>query len=156
VSDRALERMILSYAGEYLVAARLSSMGYLAVLTPRAAPGIDVLVYDIRSERVVDIQVKTVRGNEVPLGIQVTRENIDMKLAEKIRYTTIVVKLDDNWREAKFYVVPPEDLHRIAKEGYFKWLKYGRHRKPVEELEKTKQSLVVKIEELEPYLENGI
>jgi len=44
-------------------------------------------------------------------------------------------------------------MHRLAKEEYFRWLREGKHRKPVEELEKSEQTLAVKVERLEPYLE---
>jgi len=88
-----LEKAVLSYAGEYLVAARLSLMGFLAVLTPRGAPGADLLVYDTANGRATALQVKTVWGNDVPLGVRATKENIDSRLAEKIRYTTVVVKV---------------------------------------------------------------
>jgi len=49
--------------------------------------------------------------------------------------------------------VPAEDMRRLAKEEYFRWLREGRHRKPVEELEKSEQAIAVKIKQLEPYLE---
>jgi len=128
-------------------------MGFLTVLTPRGAPGADLLVYDAANGRVAAVQVKTVRGNDVPLGVRATKENIDSRLAEKVRYATVVVKVGADWRETKFYVVPAEDMRRLAKEEYFRWLRDGRRRKPVEELEKSEQALAVKIKQLEPYLE---
>ena len=153
-NKQSISKSLLSYAGEYLVAARLSLMGYLAVVTPKGAPEVDNLVYDFERKRSTTIQVKTIRGENVPLGIRVTMNNIDEKLKRKVAkpYVIVHVKRDD-WRASEFYIVPAKDLREIAKRGYIEWLNRPYHKKPKEELEKTPQPLLVRINDLRQYLE---
>jgi len=153
-NKQSISKSLLSYAGEYLVAARLSLMGYLAVVTPKGAPEVDVLVYDFERKRSTTIQVKTIRGENVPLGIRVTMNNIDEKLKRKVAkpYVIVHVKRDD-WRASEFYIVPAKDLREIAKRSYIEWLNRPYHKKPKEELEKTPQPLLVRINDLRQYLE---
>lgn len=43
-----LKKILKSLAGEYLVAAHLTNMGYLVTITPRGLPKADLLVHDIK------------------------------------------------------------------------------------------------------------
>jgi len=144
---------MLGYAGEYLVAARLSLMGYLVTITPKGAPELDLLVYDVARRKATTIQVKTIRQNSVPLGIKAKREEIDRKLGDKIKNPYVIVHIPGDWNNAKFYIVPSKDLRELAKKKYFEYLNKPTHRKPREELEKTPQPLSVSVESLEPFLE---
>ncbi len=53
---KGLRKKLLSYAGEYLVAARLSLMGYFVTITPKGAPEVDILVYDVERRRAATLQ----------------------------------------------------------------------------------------------------
>ncbi|MGC8983489.1 MAG: hypothetical protein ACP5KA_07060 [Desulfurococcaceae archaeon] len=152
--SRNLRKKLLSYAGEYLVAAKLSLMGYLVTLTPKGAPEVDVLVYDVENRRAKALQVKALRQKAVPLGVQVTKKDIEDKLREKIRNPFIIVYLPrDDLSKAEFYIVPPGDLREIAKKEYFDWLAKPLHKKPREVLEETPQPLAVSLSKLKPYRE---
>ena len=146
-----VQKKMLGYAGEYLVAARLSLMGYLVTITPKGAPEIDLLVYDIERRKVATIQVKTIRQNYVHLGVKARREEIDRKLGDKIKNPYVIVHILSDWNNAKFYIVPPKDLRELARKEYFEWLDKPTHRKPREELEKTPQPLLVSIKSLESF-----
>jgi len=147
------KKMIVSYAGEYLVAARLSMMGYLVTITPKGAPEVDLLVYDLEMNRFTSIQVKTVRQNFVPLGVEATKDNIDEKLKLNIKRPYVVVRLNKSWKDSRFFIVPAEEMRRLAKEEYEKWLRESRHMKPIEELERTPQPLGVSINRIQPFEE---
>jgi len=100
-------KKLLSYAGEYLVAARLSLMGYLAVITPKGAPEVDILVYDVERGRARSLQVKTVRQDAVHLGVKAVKDDIDKVLGEWVRSPYVIVYIpNDDWRNAEFYVAP--------------------------------------------------
>ena len=45
-------------AGEYFVAAELSRRGFIASITMRNSPGIDILATDIRAKKAVTIRCK--------------------------------------------------------------------------------------------------
>ena len=148
-----VQKKMLGYAGEYLVAARLSLMGYLVTITPKGAPEIDLLVYDIERRKVATIQVKTIRQNYVHLGVKAKREEIDRKLKDKIKDPYVIVHIPSDWNSAKFYIIPPKDLRELARKEYFEWLNKPTHTKAREELEKTPQPLLVSIRSLGSFLE---
>ena len=148
----------LSYAGEYLVAARLSLMGYIAAITPKGAPAVDIVVYDAERDRSALIQVKTTKENYVLLGVNATIDNLDEELDKKITRPYVIVHLTGKWNDAEFYIIPAKDLKELAKEGYLAWLERGMKHlwKTKEEQEKharTPQPLSVSIKDLTQYLE---
>jgi len=64
MSDRVreqqrLESTLVGVAGEYFVAAELSTRGYLASITMRNSRGIDIIVSNSDASRSMTIQVKT-------------------------------------------------------------------------------------------------
>jgi len=149
---KGLRKKLLSYAGEYLVAARLSLMGYLVTITPKGAPEVDILVYDVERRRATTLQVKTVRQEGIHLGFKATKDNIDKVLNEKVSNPYVIVYIpNDDWSKAEFYVVPPNDIRELAKRMYFGWLDKIPHKKPREELEKTPQPLTISVRDLKHY-----
>ena len=57
-----LESTLVGVAGEYFVAAELSSRGYIASITLRNIRGIDIVASNSDASRSVSIQVKTSGG----------------------------------------------------------------------------------------------
>jgi len=143
-------------AGEYITAAYLCSMGYLTAITPKGMPRVDLIVHDLGNGRSRLVQVKAFsrRENRCPLvGARANFENIDVVLREKITHPYIFVELGQrqDLREAKFYILSPKDVRRLAKETYIEWLERKRHKKPIEELKKKEQPLCIPVEKLEVY-----
>ena len=106
-------------------------------------PEIDLLVYDIERRKVTTIQVKA------------RREEIYMKLGDKVKNPYVIVHIPSDWNNAIFYIVLPKDLRELVRKEYFERLNKPKHRKPRVELEKTPQPLLVTIKSLEPFREVG-
>ena len=61
-------KISLGYTGGFLVTAKLCIMGYLATLTLKAHPNIDVLVYSPESGKAIGLQVKTAKQESKDLS----------------------------------------------------------------------------------------
>ena len=154
VSFKQVSKILMSMVGEYIVAAYLCSMGYLAAVTPRGMPRADLIVHDLANGRSRLVQVKAFsrRENRCPLiGASATFESIDEVLREKVVYPYIFVELGQDLRKAKFYILAPGDVRKLAKETYIEWLERKSHKKPIEELKKTRQPLCIPIDKLEAF-----
>ena len=55
----APEKALVGAAGEHYVAFRLSAMGYAVGLTPRGASAVDLLVANLKTNKSITIQTKT-------------------------------------------------------------------------------------------------
>ena len=64
VPSRQVSKILMSMAGEYIVAAYLCSMGYLAAVTPRGMPRADLIVHDLANGRSRLVQVKAFSRQE--------------------------------------------------------------------------------------------
>jgi len=151
-------KKLLSNAGKYLVAARLTLMGYVVRITEEEAPVADIEVRDPEKGRSSLIKVKTTKEEVVLLGVEATRENLDEKLDRKITRPHVIVHLTDKLDIARFYIVPAKDLKELAKRGYLAWLRRGRKylwktKEEQEKHERTPQPLSVPIKKLRKYLE---
>ena len=151
--DKQLEKTICSMAGEYLVAAHLSIRGYLVAITPKGLPGADLVVHDLRKGRSALIQVKafTSKNRHPLIGVSAKFDEVDAVLEERVTYPFVFVQVAEDLTEAKFYILSPSQVRRLAKRAYMEWIERGRHRKPVEELKKARQPLGIPLSELERY-----
>ena len=61
-TQSGLESTLVGVAGEYFVAAELTSRGYIASITLRNSRGIDIIASNSDASRSVSIQVKTSSG----------------------------------------------------------------------------------------------
>lgn len=61
---RRTQYNIIGVAGEYFVAAELSRRGWIAVLTLKNTPNIDLIATTLDGKRTVNVQVKT-RSSEI-------------------------------------------------------------------------------------------
>lgn len=104
-----LNKNLTGVGGEYLVAGTLSLKGYVASLTLKNYPSVDVFVMNPANDLTQQVQVKTSRGNSINLGIM--KSHID-RLDEKIKGPFVFVKVEaDN--SCSFYIVPKTDLIKI-------------------------------------------
>lgn len=94
---------ITGATGEYYVAAELSRRGFVATITLKNTPNIDVLAASADGKKSVSIQVKTRRiegrvGNDFPLSTKAL-----MKKGNKFFYIFVSLKTED---PPDFYVIP--------------------------------------------------
>lgn len=134
IAKSQIKKQLLSLAGEFAVASKLCLQDKVASLTLKNYPEIDIFVHDPITQRDTSIQVKTIRqrrkkkwkNDSFPLGKDLSKV--------KINYPFVFVYIQTD-RRMRFFIVPPEDVVRLAKEHHEHFLKYSKHRKPVEMFE---------------------
>lgn len=105
-------------SGEYFVAAELSRRGYLCSITLKNTKGIDILVSNETSSKLVGIQVKTNNSKRKAWLLN--------KKAEKIAEDNLVyvfVNLKELNELPDFHVVPSKIVAQQVKEGHAQWLR---------------------------------
>jgi hypothetical protein len=118
-------------AGEYFVAAELSMRGWLATVTIKDAPGIDVLVTDPARGRTAAIQGKTTSKAN---GRFVLKPKDEVPPAPWANEWYVFVALKEIGARADFYVVPRAVVADAVYSDHQEWLlkpdAKGRTRKP--------------------------
>jgi hypothetical protein len=110
---------LIGAAGEYLVAAELSSRGWLATVTIKNAPGTDVLAQHLDSGTVVSIQTKTTAG----LGSFVVGAKDESPSKGDHEWYVLVVLDAPITHRPSFYVVPRDHIACLLWVGHRQWLK---------------------------------
>ena len=110
---------LVGLAGTYFVAAELSQGGYIATVTSRNTEGIDLLASNINGSKVVSIQVKTSRAENVSRKwhIDKKQENI---YSDQLFYVFVDLK---QTQKPDFYIVPSKEVAKYIKEEHEEWLK---------------------------------
>jgi hypothetical protein len=104
-------------AGEYYVAAELSSRGFIAAITLRNSRGIDIIASRPEGGRALSIQVKTSSGSK-PNWILA-------KKSEEVRGRThfyVFVLLSQVGKRPDFYVVPSKVVADFISKSHRQWL----------------------------------
>lgn len=104
MAKTALDKTITSLAGEFLVAGHLCLKGYVASLTLKNYPKVDIFCLNPANEKQAAIQVKTIRGGQhyyVP-------ESVD---DSKSPFVFVLVKSDG---AVEFFVVPSKDVAELS------------------------------------------
>lgn len=104
-------------AGEYYVAGKLSSLGYVASITMRNTRGIDILCSNADASKTVAIQVKTNRTTKREWLLSVKAE----EFVQKDHYIVFVC-LNNNESAPDFFVVPSAVVAKQIKEEHVLWL----------------------------------
>ena len=115
--DTRPSAILAGVAGEYYVAAELSSKGYIASITLRNSKGVDVLCSNADATRSVGIQVKTSFGQDRRWLLNKEAEDY---YAENLFY--VFVCLNKNQSKPEYFVVPSKHIAKQTKEGHAKWL----------------------------------
>ncbi len=109
----ASKQQITGMTGVYLVAAELSTRGYVATPTSRNAQGVDLLVSDPDGQRSYAVQVKT---NAVTFSFWLVGAR-----AQQLRSRTPIYTLVNLRRTGpEFYLVPSRTIARkttVARQG---------------------------------------
>ena len=151
----------LGYAGEFLVAAKLCLMGYIATLTLKAHPNIDILVYNPESGKAIGLQVKTTRQrHKNPSEDEYTivscgYPKLDEKLNKKVKNPHVFVHVLKD-ETINYYVVPPEEVKKAVKNRATKYLetKSEEKRKKIMEGEADVGPKPLLVKDIEKYKDN--
>ena len=143
----SLEKAIIGNVGLYLVASKLSEMGFNVATTSRNTKGCDLIVLDPLNGKSCALQVKTIFHKQTPLIIGSGRYD---RLDElKLLYNFVIVKKEES--VYRYYIVPREDMKRLIEEAWKHFVEKGCHHKPPDP--SMKQPLDIYTWQLKPYLE---
>lgn len=112
-----LEQTLVGVAGEYFVAAELTSHGFLASITLRNSRGVDIIATDGRASRSVTIQVKTSTGGKAEWILTKKSESFQ----SKSHYYVFVI-LRGTGARPDYYVVPSAVVAKSITSSHRKWL----------------------------------
>ncbi len=101
-----LDKTLVGLAGEFLVAGHLCLKGYVASLTLKNYPGVDIFCLNPRNGRQVAIQVKTIHGHRG--GEYFVPENVDALVCP---FVFVFIGPDES---VEFFVVPAERVAHIS------------------------------------------
>ena len=104
-------------SGEYFVAAELSRRGYMCSITLKNTKGIDILVSNEKSSKLVGVQVKTNNSDRKAWLLNKKAENLS---EENLVYVFTNLKRLDELPD--FYIVPSEVVAEFVKKGHKSWL----------------------------------
>ncbi len=113
-----IKAVLCGVAGEYYVAAELSRRGYIASITLRNSPGIDILVTNQKNTKSVGIQVKTNQGKSKSWILNKKAEDYQSK---DLYY--VFVNLNEFGEKPSFHIVPSEHVSESVKLSHGNWLK---------------------------------
>ena len=105
-------------AGEYFVAAELSRRGFIASITMRNSPGIDILATDKRAERTVTIQCKTSRSSTKGWILSDKAEGFTPK-----NHFYVFVRLGETDDSPSYHIVPAKIVAKYVSFRHRAWLK---------------------------------
>ena len=104
---------ITGMAGEFLTAGKLFKLGYQVSVTLGNAKGVDLLVYNQRTDRTFTVQVKTLRAKNC---FPMKRENLEAD------HLYVFVLLNGPAEAEEFFIVPGrtimKDINRFLGTSY--------------------------------------
>lgn len=154
VSEKYSERLRLSLAGEFLVAAKLLLMGYDAYLTLKNYPKIDVFVHNPKSDKTIGLQVKTTKETSYHI-LECPYSEIDERLDEVVKCPYVFVHVAND-KSISYYVVPDTKVKELVKEAFKRYLEKSAKEETKRKLfeGKTKAVLMLPLKDIEKYKDN--
>ncbi len=129
MKKRNLDKHLIGLTGEYFVAGMMSLKGWVASLTLKNYPSVDIFGLNPQTEKTVNIQVKTIRGGKnYPIGL--THATID-KAKDKITCPYVFVHIDKH-DVVRYFIVSRKKLIDIIKTSDKDYLSKSR-KKPVQQ-----------------------
>lgn len=117
MAQKLASSLLSGVAGEYFVAAELSSRNYIASITLRNTKGVDVLCSNHKATKTIGIQVKTNRGSKRDWVLNQKAENY---YANNLFY--VFVNLNDGVKPPDYFIVPSKIVATHTKETHQTWL----------------------------------
>ena len=93
-------------AGEYLVAGMMNLKGWVASLTLKNFPGVDIFGKDPETDKNISVQVKTTRENSFNIGINRPQRKV---LNELIKGPFVFVHVDKA-NNVTYYILTKDEL----------------------------------------------
>ncbi len=112
-----LSSVLSGVAGEYFVAAELTTRGYIASITLRNTKGVDIVCSNSDASKSVAIQVKTNRRSARDWMLNQKSEDY---YADNLFY--VFVNLNDSQKSPDYFIVPSKDVATYAKDTHQEWL----------------------------------
>lgn len=105
-------------AGEYFVAAELSRRGFIASITMRNSPGIDILATNLKAKRTVTIQCKTSRSSSSSWILSDKAEDFT-----PINHFYVFVRLGEAEDRPAYHIVPSKIVAKYISTRHRAWLR---------------------------------
>jgi hypothetical protein len=105
-------------AGEYFVAGELSRRGFIASITMRNSPGIDVLATNLKAKKAVTIQCKTSRSSTKGWILSDKAEGFTPK-----NHFYVFVRLGAATDRPAYHIVPAKVVAKYVSSRHRAWLK---------------------------------
>lgn len=115
----SLNKILIGLTGEYFVAGMMNLKGWVASLTLKNYPQVDIFGLNPETQEKVNIQVKTTRKKtSYQVGLRHDQRNI---IHEKITCPFVFVHIDKN-ETVKYFILSKEELINIIEktdDAYF-------------------------------------
>ena len=101
-----LNKLMTGLAGEYLVAGMMNLKGWVASLTLKNFPGVDIFGKDPKTDQNISVQVKTSRENSFNIGINRPQRKV---LNDLIKGPFVFVHIDKN-NDVTYYILTRDEV----------------------------------------------
>jgi hypothetical protein len=121
-ADKKMKKGIIGVSGEYFVAAELSQRGYVATLTLKNTPKIDILVTNLESGKYANIQVKTMASTN-KTGWRLGKKDEEISKIKNHYY--VLVRLKELEEKPDYYIVPQKEVAKFIQNDHKGFLDRG-------------------------------
>lgn len=108
--EKNIDKLLIGLTGEYLVAGMMSLKGWVASLTLKNYPSVDIFGLDPRTNKNINVQVKTTK-NVKSFQVSLMRSQRD-KIDQKITCPFVFVYIDKN-DEINYYILSQRQLIEV-------------------------------------------
>ena len=113
-----INSQLAGVSGEYFVAAELSRRGFIASITMRNSPGIDILATNLNAKRAITIQCKTSRSSTKGWILSDKAEGFTPK-----NHFYVFVRLGEKNDHPSYHIVPSKVVAKYVATRHRAWLK---------------------------------
>lgn len=117
---------------------------YIAFLTPKNYPRIDIVAFNPKNGKQVNIQVKTTEEKSFIFS-KFKKTEIETKFKEPY----VFVHVSKDRESIRFFIVPGKEVAKLIIQRWEEWKKSARHKKQIAPFEEHAHDLL--IEQLEKY-----
>jgi hypothetical protein len=115
-----LDKLLIGLSGEYLVCGMMNLKGWVASLTLKNYPGVDIFALNPKNDSTKNIQVKTIRNKSADFPIGLRHSNI-AKIHDVIKSNYVFVHIKDE-QNIDYYIISKNELINLIKtidDSYF-------------------------------------
>ena len=123
---KKIKQAFSGVAAEYLVAAELSKQGFIASMTIKNMPGIDIILTDKTASKVIGIQVKA-KQDLANKKAWTLKKKDEERISENLIYVFVDLAISKD-RETEFYIFPSQEVAKRITKNYIDWRKDHKHR----------------------------